>query len=211
MPSADILIAFFLAAAVFAYMPGPALLYTSAQTIARGRRAGWLAVSGLHLGGYVHVIAAALGLAVVFQTVPVLYVAMKWIGAAYLVFLGLRLILQRANDAPDTDTPPTTRDPRRAFWNSVTVEVLNPKTALFFVAFLPQFTDPAAAFPIWAQMLILGMAVNILFSSADVVVVLAADRVRRTFETSARAQRWTRRAGGGILVGLGAHLALQKS
>lgn len=85
MPSVEILLAFVVAASVFAYMPGPSTLYAAARTIAGGRRAGWFAALGIHLGGYVHVIAAAVGLAVLFQAVPVMYVALKLAGAAYLI------------------------------------------------------------------------------------------------------------------------------
>lgn len=210
MPSMELLIAFVMATAVFAYMPGPALLYTAAQTLARGRRAGWLAVLGLHIGGYVHVCAAALGLAVLFKAVPVLYLILKFAGAAYLIWLGLRLILGRGNEAghaPDTSA----RSTRRAFWESVTVEALNPKTALFFLAFLPQFTDTSAGLPLWVQLLILGSAVNVMFSSADVICVLLADKVSTALRESRRKTRILQRFGGGILVALGVNLALNRT
>ena len=209
MPGADLLIPFFLAAAVFAYMPGPAMLYASAQTIAQGRRAGWMAVLGIHLGGYAHVIAAALGLAVLFKTVPVLFTVLKLFGAAYLCWLGLKLIL--AKDKPHTaNLELPTRSPRRAFYDSVTVEVLNPKTALFYLAFLPQFTDSAAALPLWSQLLILGAIVNVMFSSADVVCVVLADRIKQWFEGSPAANLLAQRLGGTLLIALGINLATQK-
>lgn len=90
MPSTETLIAFILATSVFAYMPGPSTLYAAAQTIARGQRAGWFAALGIHIGGYVHVFAAALGLAFLFQAVPVLYIVLKFGGAAYLDLVGLQ-------------------------------------------------------------------------------------------------------------------------
>ncbi len=209
MPAPDLLLAFFMATLVFAYMPGPALLYTAAQTIARGRRAGWLAVLGLHTGGYVHVGAAAFGLAILFQAVPVLYATLKLVGAAYLIWLGVRMFRSRATPAHDMPivTPST---PRRAFWESFTVEALNPKTAIFFLAFLPQFTDPGAAWPIWMQLLVLGTIVNITFSSADVICVMLADKVAGYFRASRAAGRMMQRLGGSILVLLGMNLALTR-
>ncbi len=99
----------------------------------------------------------------------------------------------------------------QAFWQSVFVEVLNPKTALFFLAFLPQFTDPAAALPIWVQFLVLGTVVNILFSTSDVVYVFLADRMVRLFQQPNRVSRWMQRIGGGLLVGLGVNLAVSRS
>ena len=212
MPSLDILIAFALATAVFAYMPGPAMIYAAAQTIARGRRAGWMAALGIHLGGYAHVVAAAAGLAVLFTAVPTLYLVLKIAGAAYLVFLGLRMILRPdAEEAAHNAAAPPARSPARAFRESVLVEVLNPKTAIFYLAFLPQFTDPAAALPLWAQLAILGTVVNVAFSSADVACVLLADRVTRWARGSQAAGRAAKRVGGGLLVALGANLALSRS
>ncbi len=210
MPSFDILIAFVLAAGIFAYMPGPALMYTAAQTIARGRRAGFLAALGLHLGGYVHVLAAALGLAVLFQLVPSLYLLLKLAGAAYLIWLGLSMVFSAHHSVGDMQDIPA-KTPKRAFWESVTVEVLNPKTALFFLAFLPQFTDPTATFPVWVQLLILGTVVNIMFSSADVLCVVLADRMSLLLRTSRNAARWSSRIGGAILVGLGISVLLRRS
>ncbi|MEO3413187.1 LysE family translocator [Roseovarius sp. CAU 1744] len=208
MPAPDLMIAFFAATMVFAYMPGPALLYTAAQTIARGRRAGWFAALGIHVGGYVHVVAAALGLALLFTAVPVLYLTLKLVGAAYLIWLGVRMAIAARQTAPVSDTVKPGRNP--AFWQSVTVEALNPKTAIFYLAFLPQFTDPAASLPIWAQLFVLGVIVNVLFSSADILCVLLADRVAGLVRSSQAGGRLLQRAGGGILVALGVNLALNR-
>ncbi len=210
MPSAAVLAAFFAAAAIFAYMPGPAMLYTMAQTIARGRRSGLMATLGIHVGGYAHVLAAAGGLSVLFSAVPVLYWTVKILGAAYLVWLGLGFLRNRAQS--ETAVPLIeAKSARRAFLESVTVEILNPKTAIFFLAFLPQFVDTAAALPIWAQFLILGTVVNLMFSSADLVCVVLAGALIGRLKRSGRAQRVMRRIGGGLLIGLGVNLALQRS
>lgn len=208
MPPYDTMIAFAAATLLFAYMPGPALLYTAAQTIARGRRAGFLAALGIHLGCYAHVFAAAAGLSVMFTAVPMLYLALKIAGACYLIWLGLGLILKR--DEPGEMPTITARSNRRAFIDSVIAELLNPKVALFFIAFLPQFTDAASSVPIWAQFLILGTIVNLTFSSADLVCVMLAGAVTKRLRSSPGAARLTRRVGGGLLVGLGAHFALQR-
>jgi threonine/homoserine/homoserine lactone efflux protein len=206
----DLLIAFLAATAVFAYMPGPGMLYTSAQTLARGRRAGLLAAAGLHLGGYLHVFAAAAGLAALLAAVPTLYLALKLAGALYLIWLGLRLVFARG---ADTDDLPAAGAPegRRAFLDSALVEALNPKTAVFFLAFLPQFTVPEAAWPVWLQLLVLGTVVNLMFSSADLLCVAAAAGLRHTLAKSARVQRWLRAVGGTLLVGLGVKLATQRA
>ncbi|MBY8976105.1 LysE family translocator [Rhodobacteraceae bacterium NNCM2] len=202
--------AFAAATLLFAYMPGPALLYTAAQTIARGRRAGFMAALGIHVGCYAHVLAAAAGLSVIFESVPVLYTALKIAGACYLIWLGLGMILKRERPSEGA-VPIPARSARRAFIDSIVVELLNPKVALFFIAFLPQFTDPAAALPIWAQFLILGTIVNMTFTSADLVCVMLAGAVTERLRSSPRAAQLTRRVGGTMLVGLGAHFALQRS
>lgn len=209
MPPLDLLIAFLLAASIFAYMPGPSTLYAAAQTIAHGRRAGWFAALGLHLGGYVHIFAAAVGLAVLLDAVPALYLAFKLLGAAYLIWLGIRMFLARQATGL-IDAPKREKTARRTFWDSVAVEVLNPKTAVFYVAFLPQFADPGAAFALWAQLLILGIVVNVMFSSADILCVVLADRITGLFRASARANTIAQRIGGSILVALGLTLAFDR-
>ncbi len=209
MPSLEILVTFFIATSLFAYMPGPAMLYATAQTIARGKRAGWMAAIGIHLGGYVHVIAAALGLALLFKAVPVFYFILKFAGAAYLIYLGVKMFRLKTS-VSTVDIKAVQKTPKQAFWESVTVEVLNPKTALFFVAFLPQFSDPTAAFPIWVQLLILGTIVNIVFSSADVVCVLVADKMVNFLKTSQSIGRFAQKIGGSILIALGLNIALNR-
>lgn len=209
MPSIELLIAFLVATSIFAYMPGPSTLYAAAQTIARGRRAGWFAAIGIHLGGCVHVIAAAVGLAFLFEAVPTMYIGLKLAGAAYLCWLGLKMFLAR-QVAGTSGAAVGQKSSRQAFWESVTVEVLNPKTAIFYVAFLPQFSDPGASLPIWVQLLILGTIVNLMFSSADALCVILADKVATFFKSSGSANRIAQRVGGSILVALGVNLALKE-
>ncbi|MEO1291918.1 MAG: LysE family translocator [Pseudomonadota bacterium] len=207
MPSAELLLPFLLATFMFAYMPGPALLYTVAQTMVRGRRAGFAAVLGIHLGCYVHVLGATLGLSAVLTHVPSIYLALKILGAAYLVYLGYRIL----TSPPESRLPAVqTRSARRSFIDSVLVEVLNPKAALFFIAFLPQFVDPSAAWPVWVQFLVMGTFVNFAFSSADIVAVLLTERIVRVTKASAIGQRIAKVIGGSVLMGLGAHLALSR-
>lgn len=209
MPSTEILLTFLLATVLFAYMPGPAMLYTTAQTVARGRRAGFMAALGIHVGGYVHVVAAAAGLSALLHAVPTAYLAVKFVGALYLVWLGITMFRQ-AGAAQSGQPGIQAKSAKRAFVESITVEVLNPKTALFFLAFLPQFIDPAASFAVWVQLLILGTFVNVAFSSADIVCVLFSSALVERLKKSGRAQKIFQRIGGTILVGLGVNMALQQ-
>jgi threonine/homoserine/homoserine lactone efflux protein len=154
MASWETLFAFATLTLLAAYFPGPALLYTAAQTISHGRRAGFMAMLGIHLGCYLHVFAAAFGLSAVFKHVPELYVAVKLAGALYLVWLGISMIRTKLAAEGLPVAPSKTVSAR--LLDSFIVEVLNPKVALFFIALLPQFVDPAGSLPVWGQLLILG-------------------------------------------------------
>lgn len=210
MPAFDVLLAFAVTTALFAFIPGPAMFYAAARTLAGGRKAGLMAVLGIHLGSYVHIIAAAAGLSFLFHAVPVAYTLVKLAGALYLIWLGFSMIRSKTENPQGTEQD-AAKSARSAFIQSVTVEVLNPKTAIFFVAFLPQFIDSTASFPVWLQFAIFGIAINAIFTFADVVSVLIASMIMKRMKQSGTLQKVTQRLGGTILVGLGAHLALQKS
>lgn len=208
MASWETLLAFATLTALVAYFPGPALLYTAAQTISHGRRAGFMAMLGIHLGCYVHVFAAAFGLSAVFKHVPELYMAVKLAGAFYLVWLGIGMI--RARLAADDVALPPQKTVRKALLDSFIVEILNPKVALFFIALLPQFVDPAGSLPIWTQLLILGVIVNFAFSSADFITVLGASVVMKSMKASRAGFAFGRWLGGSMMIGLGLKLATDK-
>ena len=207
MPPIELLVPFFAATLAFAILPGPAILYTAAQTIARGRKGGLFAAFGIHVGGFIHVAAAAAGLSAVFAHVPEAFAALKIAGAIYLVWLGIQILRSRAGGSlPGVDS----KSPRRTFLDSVLVEVLNPKTALFFIAFLPQFVAPAAAWPLWLQFIVLGTIVNLAFSAADLVTVFVTNRMVRLVTQSSLGERLARWCSGSMLVGLGVHLAVSR-
>ena len=210
MASTDLLVVFALATVAFAFFPGPALLYTAAQTLARGRRAGLLAAAGIHLGCYVHVLAASFGLSALLAAVPALYAALKLMGALYLVWLGIGMLRAARGRAIDAAPVPIVRTTRRALAESFVVQALNPKVALFFLAFLPQFVDPAGAFPVWLQVLLLGIAVNVANSTADILTVLAASTLATRMRGGSRAPRLLQALGGATMIGLGARLAMER-
>lgn len=208
MASWETLLAFATVTVLVAYFPGPALLYTAAQTISHGRKAGLMAMLGIHLGCYVHVFAAAFGLSAAFKHVPELYMAVKIAGAAYLVWIGIGMIRSRLAAAGQPVAPRKTV--KRALFDSFVVEVLNPKVALFFIALLPQFVDPAGALPVWAQFLILGVVVNLAFSSADLVTVLGASLVVSAMKRTGAGFGIARWIGGSLMIGLGLKLATDR-
>lgn len=208
MASWEMLTAFLLAMAVFAYVPGPAILYAVAQTIARGRRAGLMAAAGLHVGGYVHVCAASLGLSAALAFVPGVYSAVKFAGALYLIWLGIGMF--RAGGLTAELPQIRQKSVRRAFGESMLVEILNPKAALFFVAFLPQFVDPAGALPVSLQLFVLGFVTLLAFFSADIVAIYAASGIIRRSRDCDAVKRWLNRIGGTLLIGLGFRLAMDQ-
>lgn len=206
MPPFELLLPFFVASAVFACVPGPGMFYAAAQTMAHGRRAGWLSAVGFHLGGFVHIMAAALGVAILLETVPALYVIVKLLGAMYLVWLGVGYFTgsSKSNAAGFAARH---KSDCRALLDSIIVEVLNPKTALFYLAFLPQFTDMSASLPVWAQVLVLGAIVNLMFSVTDAVCIELSQAMTKRLVVSHCAGRLAQRVGGSLLIALGVNLA----
>lgn len=211
----EIYVSFMVATVLFAFLPGPAMLYVAVQTVTGNRWTGLLSVLGVHIGAYVHVIAAAAGLAILLHTVPVFYIGIKTTGAFYLIWLGIRMLWPKrlgelqltANVAR---SPHALKSAKRVLCEGVFVEVFNPKTALFFLAFLPQFIQVSESVPNWVQFLILGTVVNMTFSLADVMTVLLAGGVVKVFSRFGKTQRWMQRLGAGVFVGLGVHLVLQQ-
>src|SRR3982750_1103243 len=168
------------AAFVLAVTPGPGIFYVAARTLAGGRAEGVASSIGTGLGGMVHVLAGSLGVSAVVLASAELFTLLKLAGAAYLVWIGLRTLRAARRDASAiaagaSAAPPV--GPRRAFREGVLVEALNPKTAAFFLAFVPQFVDPAAG-RVAAQFAVLGIVSVLLNTGADVMVAHAAGRVR---------------------------------
>ena len=200
------LLAFFIAAALLALTPGPGIAYVVARTVAGGRQEGLASCLGTGLGGMLHVLAAALGLSVLLAQSALAFSLMKYVGAAYLIYLGVRLLMQKppAGDA----SPVSAQGVRRAFAEGILVEALNVKTALFFLAFLPQFTTPAE--PLLMQLVLLGSICVALNTLVDVMAVLGAQRLLNSGLGRAARARLMTRASGVTMIGLGAWLALSK-
>lgn len=205
MPSIHSLLLFTLAAVAMNISPGPSNLYVMSRSLAQGPRAGLVTAFGLASGSLFHVTATALGLSVVLRYSPTLYAVVKLVGAAYLTFLGLRLLLSKGAvlaTAPSGNR----RSNARIFRESIVVEMLNPKTALFFLAFLPQFADPSAG-PLAPQLLLLGAIVTLTAIPCDAFVALAAGAAANALARRplyGRLQSWL---SGSILVSLGAYVA----
>jgi threonine/homoserine/homoserine lactone efflux protein len=184
-------------------IPGPAVLYIVVQSAEQGRRAGLASVAGIHLGTLVHVAAATAGLSALIVASAVAFSIVKYAGAAYLVYLGVRRLLERT----PVEHVERRREPlRRAFLRGIVVNVLNPKTALFFLAFLPQFVDPDRG-AVGSQVLVLGLLFVLLGLVSDSLYALAAGTVGGLL----RRRRSALRYGSGIVyIGLGAAAAAVK-
>ncbi|AZW31378.1 translocator protein, LysE family [Bordetella bronchiseptica GA96-01] len=199
------LLAFLLAAALLAITPGPGIAYVVARTVAGGRAEGLASCLGTALGGLVHVLAAALGLSVLIAESALAFSLLKYAGAAYLVYLGLRMWLRPRPAAVRVVAP---QGARRALTEGVLVEALNVKTALFFLAFLPQFVDPGA--PLAPQLALLGCICVTLNTLVDVMAVAAAHRLLRSEAARVARARVLTRVSGTTMVGLGVFLALAR-
>ena len=194
---------FLAATVVLAITPGPGIFYVLARTLAGGRRQGIQSSLGTFFGGLFHVVAAALGLSAILAASAVAFHAVKYAGAAYLVGLGIRMIRARNAEMPaDTAAPG-----QGSFRQGILTEALNPKTALFFLSFIPQFIS-AGRGHVFLQFIRLGAISVLLNTIADLVVVFMAAPLERKLKSSARFRRRQRVASGLGMIGLGAYVAL---
>jgi threonine/homoserine/homoserine lactone efflux protein len=200
------LFAFLIAAVALAVTPGPGIAYVVARTAAGGRAEGLASCFGTGLGGMLHVVAAALGLSLLVAQSALAFNLVKYLGAAYLVYLGVRMLLRR--DVAAAIRPVAAQGVRRALLEGVVVEALNVKTALFFLAFLPQFVSRAE--PLVPQLVLLGSVCVALNTIADVLAVFAANRLLGSEAARAARARLLTRTSGATMVGLGAYLALAR-
>lgn len=206
MPDASTFAVFAIASLALTLVPGPAVFYIVARGVEGGRPAGFVSVLGITAGGLVHTALAAAGISAILASSAAAFSVVKWLGVAYLVYLGLRRIL--VHDAPGDEGAYVVADPepiRHVFWQGVLVDLLNPKVALFFLAFLPQFVDPSRG-PTWAQILALGLTFAMVGLCTDSLYALlsgtVADQLKRAGE-GASFRRLQRYFSGGIYLALG--------
>jgi len=208
MPDGSTLATFAAAAVVLVALPGPNMLYLLARSVSEGRRAGVLSALGTEAGTLVHVSAAAIGLSALLASSATAFALVKYAGAAYLVFLGLRALLERDRGGSEPDvavTPPP--GAVNVFRQAVLVQVLNPKVAVFFLAFLPQFVDPDRLAA--TQIVVLGLTLVAIGLAIGLATALAAGTLAQRMRGRRRPGRpWSRRASGCVYLALGAYAAL---
>lgn len=208
MPDLVTLSLFAAATLALLVVPGPAVLFIVTRSVAQGRAAGLVSVLGVHAGSLVHVAAAALGISALLAASATAFTVVKWVGVVYLVWLGARKLLRRGEAGEVVDIEPHSR--RRMFWEGFVVNVLNPKTAIFFLAFLPQFTDPAAG-PVAAQILVLGVVWIVLGMASDGTYAMLASALAGRVRGSTRARRRLDVGSGVVYLGLAAWLTGEKA
>jgi len=193
---------FLAAALVLAITPGPGIFYVLARTLAGGRREGIESSLGTFFGGLFHVFAAALGVSAILAASAVAFHTVKYAGAAYLVWLGIRMIRARNAEMPAQTAAPA----QGSFRQGILTEALNPKTALFFLSFIPQFIV-AGRGHVFLQFIVLGTISVLLNTIADLVVVFMAAPLERKLKNSVKFRRRQRLASGLGMIGLGAYVA----
>ncbi|PSN12937.1 RhtB family transporter [filamentous cyanobacterium CCT1] len=207
MPDFATFTLFLTAAFILSITPGPGILYTLARSLNGGKSEGILSALGLFTGGLVHVIAAAIGLSSVLMTSALAFMVVKYAGAAYLIYIGLKTLFSRDTMPDAADIAVNNRSRRNVFYQGVMTEVLNPKTALFFLAFIPQFIAVENG-SVFIQFLVLGLITDLLNLAADVVVVAFAGPVGQRLRTSYRFRQGQRITSGCTMIGLGAYVAV---
>lgn len=244
MPAIEQFLLFLAAATVLAITPGPGIFYVAARTLAAGRAEGIASSLGTGIGGLAHVLAGAVGVSALLMASASAFTVLKWVGAAYLVFIGIRTIRQArawqaqaavgvASNAAQGSEPSAVSAPligerqiqgpdhpaqrcwargssaRRAFHEGIMVEALNPKTAAFFLAFIPQFISPTAG-PVWLQFVVLGLISVALNTLVDLVVAVAASRVRHAAQGQGQRIKAMQQGSGLAMVALGVGLLLAR-
>jgi threonine/homoserine/homoserine lactone efflux protein len=205
MPDLTLWGLFVAASVVLLLTPGPAVLYIVARSVEQGRVAGLVSVLGIHLGTIVHITAAAVGLSALIVSSALAFAVVKYLGAAYLIWIGIRTFMAMG---PDPQAPEVPAEPlRRVFRDGFVVNLFNPKTAIFFLAFLPQFVDPARGALHW-QILILGLTFMALGILSDGMFALAAGAARNFLRRNRRFLRFQRWFAGTSFIGLGVTAAL---
>jgi threonine/homoserine/homoserine lactone efflux protein len=196
------------AAILLAIAPGPGMLYVLARALGGGRREGLLSALGTFFGGMVHVLAAAAGISIILAKSAMAFATVKYLGAGYLCVLGIRMIRDARND--EAVSLASLGRGRNPFWQGVMTEVLNPKTALFFLSFIPQFVNRGQGH-VFLQFVLLGTLSVTLNTSADIIVTLLAGPLGQRIRGSVRFRRRQRTLTGAVMIGLGTYLAFGES
>lgn len=210
MISIDSYLLFLSASLLLVLAPGPDMIYLMSRTIAQGKRAGLLAALGVNLGGYFHLFAAIIGISAVIATSTIAFMVIKYAGALYLIYLGVKAIFFHKDTFQNINTEKVSLSSGRAiFWQGFISDVLNPKVAIFFLALLPQFVDLDAGNEV-AQLLILGVTVNFVAILINSLFIIFASTMTEKLRKNSKVSQWLHRMMGSIFILLGLRLANEK-
>lgn len=201
---------FVVASVVLVLAPGPDMAYMLGRCLSQGKKAGVVAALGINLGAYVHLAASITGLSAILMTSSVAYSVVKWIGAAYLIYLGVSAIISKTKSLSIDSKPLKERNYRKIFWQGFLSDVLNPKVALFYLALLPQFVPAHSADPT-AQLLLLGLTANIIALPINIALVLVSAMLTNSLRRNDAFTEAMHKMMGAVFVGLGLKLAVEKS
>jgi threonine/homoserine/homoserine lactone efflux protein len=201
---------FVTAVVVLVLLPGPDMAYMLARTVAQGRRAGLVAAIGINAGAYFHVIAAVLGLSAVLATSSTAFTAVKLAGAGYLIWIGIRAIASRSDNKLESGPSRAAASCSRIFWEGFLSDALNPKVAIFFLAFLPQFVNRSSDVSVPMQLLFLGVTSNVIAIAINVCLVVLAGTATRALRENTAWKKGLSKLAGGLFIALGLRLAGEK-
>lgn len=209
MPELSVLLVFSLAAAMLIVVPGPNVIYIVTRSISQGRNAGLVSAAAVQSGIFIHVLAAVLGISAVVASSAMALNALKYLGAAYLAYLGIRTLLSREGDSTDAVPRPRAEGWKRIYAEGFFISTANPKVALFFLAFLPQFADPERG-PVASQMLILGCIFLLIALLSDSAYALGAGALGAWLRQRPGVVRWQHRVTGLVYLALAATTAVSQ-
>lgn len=190
-------------------IPGPAVFLTITQTIKGGRKNGMVTGLGIAVGDFLHTLAAVLGLSAILMASSTAFEIVKYMGSAYLVYLGIRAIIENAQKEEPMDKGERNSNPNISFRQAMLIELLNPKTSLFFLAFLPQFVKSGAT-PVTIQLLVLGLTFVLMSITYTSFLVLVTSTIgHKLFAKTKKSAKWLGKVVGLVYIGLGIKLALQ--
>jgi threonine/homoserine/homoserine lactone efflux protein len=204
----EFVLSFLLASFVIAVAPGPSNAFLMAQTFTHGRRAGMQSALGFALGGVVHTIFAVVGLSAILKASPTAYATVQYLGAAYLCYLGVTTLWETFKPQIDSENKPhvSTKQAKNVTFQAMMTEVLNPKVALFFIAFIPQFVDTSLETSTTMQLALFGLMYPIFAFPIDCMYVYGGDKIANYFRTHPAAPRWIDRISGIIFIALAINL-----
>lgn len=200
-------ITFFTAATLLNLAPGPDMIFIVSQTSKKGVKSGFASVFGIWIGTFVHVIFAVLGLSAILMTSAIAFTVVKWIGAIYLIWIGIQSIRSKGNNKFQTNHEATTEPLRKSFQHGILISLLNPKVAIFFLAFLPQFIEPQAG-TVGFQLFLHGSLVIVIAAFIEIPMIYVSSKLMTYLNKNKSVSLWIDRGLGSLLILLGLKLAI---